>query len=157
VWEDSTALTAVVGAFIASTTGLTWSVTGVTWTSAGAVWPPSTSPSPSIVTNPGTLGTQWQASLYGPCTGPKLASDTTGGALEFDDGLTLGAGEYVAVDSRNRTAYRNGDTSQPVIGNLTYPATWFPLQPGANDLRYYPSAAGPASAAVLTWRPARPA
>jgi hypothetical protein len=157
VWEDAVEVTATIGAFIASATGLTWDVTsGITWTSAGVSWPASTSPSPQLVTNTGTLACDWVGFLYGPATGPKIANDTAGGALEFDDSLILPPGEYVLLDSSTRTAYRNGDLTQPVTGNLTFPAVWWLMQPGVNNVRYYPSAAGGGAAAQLAFRPARP-
>jgi len=154
VWQGATLQTVATAAFIPSTTGLTWATAGVSWSSAGIVWPPSSAAVPVLASNEGNYSSQWTALMYGPCTGPKLANDGPELTLEFTDALTLGAGEYVLLDSVTRTAYRNGDTSLPVLSYLNFPTSnWWLIGRGDNPLRYYPSSAAAGSLALVTFAP----
>ena len=158
-WESATPVTASIGAFTTSTTGVAIDPApgGLTISSApgGLVFPASSSPSPSIVTNPGTLAGQWTALLYGPCTAPALANDATGLTLEFTSDLSLAAGEYIALDSAGRTALLNGAPSGSVLSSLSFTTSdWWLMQPGVNFLRYYPGTAGPGAQALVTFSPA---
>lgn len=159
VWESAVVVTADLPIIIPSNTGLEFDPTiGVTVTSAGYVFPASTEPSPSQVSSIGTTTSQWQAFLYGPCSGPRLANDSTGDSLNFTTDLTLAAGDYVLVDSLTRTAYLNSDTSVPVTEDIDFgTSTWWLIQPGLNILRYYPASASGGSQCVLNFRPAWPA
>jgi hypothetical protein len=163
VWQATNPVTATIGAFIDSSTGLTWGVTGLTWTSAGAIWPATTQVQPPIITNPGGLAVPWTARIYGPCTGPKLGNDSapnagsptgTGLTLEWTDALSLAAGEYVDIDSAKWSALRNGDPGQPVDRMLNFGASnWWLMGRGVNQIRYYPTAAGAGSVAQLSFNP----
>lgn len=156
VWEAANLATAVIGAFIASSTGFVFDVPGAVITSAGYVFPATSAPSPSQVANEGSAPSQWTAFLYGPATGPKLANDTAGLTLEFTDAMPpLGPGEYIALDSRAQTALRNSDPRSSVLGFLNFATSnWWLLQPGLNTLRYYPSSAAAGAQANLSFRPA---
>jgi len=153
--------TAPTGTGLASTStgnGTVTSLGGLPIAVGGVVIPASTAASPSIVTSAGTTVSQWTALLYGPCSGPKLANDTTGLTLEFTDDLVLGPGEFAQLDSRTRTAIRNNDPSQPVTGTLNFrTSAWWLIQPGTNLLRFYPSSAGAGSQAQISFRAAWPA
>jgi Siphovirus-type tail component, C-terminal domain len=155
VWEASNLASAVIGAFIASSVGFPFDVAGAVITSAGYVFPATTAPAPSQVVSAGNAPSQWTAFLYGPCTGPKWANDSAGAALEFTGDLTLGAGDYVALDSAKQTAYLNSDPRASVLGFLNFATSnWWLIQPGLNTLRYYPSSASPGAQATLSFRPA---
>jgi hypothetical protein len=106
------------------------------------------------VTVPGSMRPPWTARLYGPCTGPKLTSDTLGQDIIFFDSLVLAAGQYVEITS-GKTANLLSDPAQSVLGLVDVPNTdWWTLEPGiANLIRYHPSS-GAASGAVLTFTPA---
>lgn len=156
VWEGAAVSTAAIGSFIPSTTGFEFDPsTGAVITSAGYVFPASSSVSPTQVTSPGSAPSQWQALLYGPCSGPRFANDTAGFTLEFSTSLTLAAGDYVLLDSAAQTACLNSDSSNSVIGKLNFAASdWWLIQPGLNTIRYYPSAADAGAQAQLTYRAA---
>ena len=154
VWEASNLLAAVVQAFIASSTGFVFDVPGAVITSAGYVFPATSAPSPSTVTSEGNAPSQWTASLYGPCTAPAWANDTAGLTLEFTSGLTLNAGDYVALDSRAQTALLNSDPNSSVLQFLNFATSnWWLISPGLNTLRYYPASASPGAQANLSFRP----
>lgn len=155
VWEAAAVATAVLQAFIASSTGLVVDVPGLVVTAAGVTMPATSAPSPSRVTSAGSMPCDWSAVLYGPCAGPALANDTTGGVIEFSPDLVLGAGSYVALDSAAHTAFLNGDPSASVLQYLNFTTlTWWQMQAGLNILRYYPSSAGSGAQAVVSFRPA---
>ena len=153
--------TAPAGTGLASTSTGSGTVTargGIAATVGGIVMPASTSATPSLVTSAGSAPSQWTAALYGPCTGPKLANDTTGLTLEFTDDLVLGPGEFAQLDSVSRTVTRNNDPGQVITGNLNFRTSdWWTIQPGTNLIRFYPSAAGAGSVALVSFRAAWPA
>lgn len=121
----------------------------------GLDMPPTSAPGETQATSPGTVASQWQAFLYGPCTGPKLANDATGLTLEFTDDLSLNPGEYVFLDSASHSALLNSDPGSPVLANLNFGTSdWWLIQPGVNQLRYYPSSGSAGAEAVITYRPA---
>jgi hypothetical protein len=155
-WESTTLVNLFANALLQSTTGITIGTTGLPITIAGIVMPATSAPSPSQVTSIGSTVSQWTALLYGPCTGPKLANDTTGLTLEFTDDVTLSAGDYVTLDSSTRTATLN--SNQSILPFLSFSTSdWWLIQPGLNTIRFYPTAAGGGSQAQLTFRPAWPA
>src|SRR6185437_7199494 len=99
-----------------------------------------TSAGSSIVTIAGNARPSWRARLYGPATGPILTRDDTGQSLAFTPSLTLGAGEYVEVDSVNRSALLLSQPDASRLAFLDFAASeWFPLDPGVNRLRYHAS------------------
>ena len=157
VWESSVLTTAGIQSLIASTTGFEFGSSGAVITSAGYVFPATSQPSPSQVTSAGNAASQWQALLYGPCVGPRLANDTTGQTLEFGTGLTLGLGDYVLLDSATQSAQLNSDPS-PSASVLKYlnfsTSAWWLVQPGLNIVRYYPSSADAGAQAQLSFRAA---
>ena len=156
-WEDATATTAVINAFVNTTTGLVVDVPGLTVTSAGVTMPSSSAPAPSQVISPGKMPSQWTALVYGPATGPKFANDSTGLTLEFTDDVTLNAGDYLLLDSQAQTALLNSDPGADQAGSLNFgTSSWWLIQQGLNVLRYYPSSAGPGADAVITFRGAYP-
>lgn len=157
VWEDQAVTSAVINAFIASSTGLTFDVGGLVVTSAGIIMPSSSAPSPSQVVSPGATYSHWQAFLYGPCSGPRWANDTQGKTIEFLPSLTLSAGEYVALDSQQQTCLLNSDPGSDVTGYLNFSTTdWWMVGAGLNILRYYPSSADAGAQAALSFHGAYP-
>lgn len=154
-WESSVLTTAALLALIPSTTGFEFTTVGAVITSAGYVFPATSQPSPSQVTSGGNAPCDWQAYLYGPCTGPALANDTTGADLVFTEDLSLGAGSYVLLDSATRAASLNSDPSNSALPYLDFgSSSWWQVQPGLNVLRYHPATGGAASQALLSFRPA---
>lgn len=91
------------------------------------------------VYNPGSSQVDWVARLYGPCTGPRLTNDHTGEALVFKSSFSLGAGEFVEVNSRDFTVFANGDSSLSRTHQLSFGnSVWWRLDPGSTNVRYNP-------------------
>lgn len=155
-WTDLAESQFGLPALLSTTTGLHVTDTGLHLVAgAGISLAASSSPSSSLIAVPGSLRPPWTAKLYGPCTGPKLTSDTLGLDIVFTDDLVLAAGQYVELDSAARTANLLSDPSQSVLQKLDFAATtWWTLEPGlTNEIRYHPTS-GAASGAVLTFNPA---
>jgi hypothetical protein len=110
----------------------------------------------SLITNLGSVPSHFTARLYGPCSGPRLTNETTGEQITFTTALTLGAGEYVEIDTRERTAYMLSSVSASRLTYLDFEETsWWRIEPGENKVRYAPRASTAAgSAAVITYRAA---
>lgn len=66
--------------------------------------------------------------LYGPGTNFVIQNNTTIEAIQLN--TTLSDGEYVDLDFKNRTAYKNGSTN--VYGHIN--GTWWQIQPGSNQI-----------------------
>jgi len=157
IWEAATPVSVALPAIIeGDTAGLIWTSSGLVWTNTGAVWTAGSSPSASLVASEGNVEADWQAQMFGPAVGPKLGNDTAGLTLEFTDDLVLSATDYVLLDSASQSAVLNGAGGSSVLGNLNFPTSeWWLMQPGLNQVRYYPTAGGSSSTqAQITFRPA---
>lgn len=153
VWEDTAVQRAVIGADVPETTGMVIAATGLAVTSgSGYLFPATTAGGSSVLLVHGNARPAWRVRLYGPATGPKLSRDDTSQVLAFTDGLILGAGEYVELDSAARTVRLLSQAAQPRLSYLDFTVSeWFPLDPGPNQLRYYATAGtGPGSVADLS-------
>lgn len=106
------------------------------------------------VANTGGGPSHFIARLYGPCTAPSLLNETTGEEITFTSALTLGAGEYVEINTRTRTAYLLSD---PAISRLRYldfaVTTWWLIEAGDQQIRYAPASADAGADAVIEYRP----
>jgi hypothetical protein len=156
-WQAADPVLVTVAAFIESSTGLVYDTTGVAFTSAGLSFPATSAVPPTQTTNPGGMKCGWTGRLYGPAAGPKLATDIPGlgitRALEWGDDTVLNAGDYIYVDSDQRIALLNGESD--VSGDLIFDSLdWWPIRRGPNTIRYYPSSAGAAAQAQLSYLPA---
>jgi hypothetical protein len=149
IWEADEATETTVNADLASTTGRTYPK-AYPWAYAATM-----AAGASLLTNTGSAPSHFTARLYGPCTGPSLVNETTDEELTFLSSLVLGAGEYVEIDTRERTAYALSSTSASRLTYIDFEATsWWRIEPGENLIRYAPSDADAGSAAVITYRPA---
>jgi hypothetical protein len=149
VWEAATESETTVNADVATSDGLHWPVTFpisfVATTATGA----------AQVSNGGGVPSHFTARMYGPCSGPRLVNETTGEEITFRDSLALAAGEYVEVDTRQRTAYLNSMTTQSRLTYLDFAVTsWWRVEPGDQTVRYAPPSATGGAVAVITYRPA---
>lgn len=149
IWETAAPVTVTLAADIASTVGLSWPVT----------WPIAYTPTQAVgaatITNPGVLPVHWVARLYGPCTAPALRNESLGVTLAFTAGLTLNAGDYIEVNSRDRSAYLLSDASQSRLNLLDFVGSnWWQIQPGDQQIRYAPGTASAGASASITYRPA---
>jgi hypothetical protein len=149
VWETVDEVEVDVTADVGPTTGRTYPK-AYPWS-----YPVTMSSGATIVGNVGSIPSHFTARLYGPCSGPSLINNATGEELTFTSSLTLGAGEYVEVNTRERTAYL---LSQTTASRLTYldfaVSSWWRIEPGDNPIRYVPSNAEAGAAAAITYRPA---
>jgi hypothetical protein len=131
------------------------SSTGVRFPTTFAMsWPITMNTSAQTFPIQGSVPINWVGRLYGPCTGPRFSLDTTGETLSFPT-LTLAAGDYLEIDTRNHTALVNGSPDASRLGQLDFAAsTWWRLRPGTNTVRYNPVTVAGGAQAVLFWRPA---
>jgi len=112
---------------------------------------PTTPNGQLIVTNAGTADTWPIITLAGPGTNPSILNLTTGQGLYLN--YDIGAGETLVLDTLNRTIMLNGASSR--YGALNFNLSqWFPLVPGANDLRIAFSAFTSPAAMTVAWRDA---
>lgn len=153
-WTETTATEFDLPASFEATTGLHMKpTTGLPVHQViGITMPASNIPSATLVTVSGSLHPPWVARLYGPCTGPKITNDTTGQDFIFSDTVVLLAGQYIELNSANRTANFMSDPAQSRLSSVDYQnSTWWTLEPGlVNVVRYHPSTGGSAGA-VLTF------
>ena len=102
----------------------------------------------ATVTNDGNVPAPVTLRINGPVTTPRFRNETTDQELEVD--ITLAAGEWVDLHSKDRTVLLNGTANRYHL--LTVPE-WWGLEPGANQLRF--TADVPTgSVASVTWRSA---
>jgi hypothetical protein len=123
-----------------------YTMTAAMWTTTG------TAPGLVTVTNHGTYNAWPTYYLYGPANWPTIQTyNPNTGNVSGHIGvfLNVAAGDYLIVNTRNRTVVRNSDQSnQYSMLDFTY-SVWNPLQVGANWVRYFGDGAAPASATVL--------
>jgi hypothetical protein len=108
----------------------------------------------AVIGNVGSVPSHFTARLYGPCAGPALRNETTGEEIAFTTSLVLAAGEYVDIDTRDRSANLLS-TSNSRLQYVDFTTTsWWRLEPGDNQVRYAPQVSSPGAQAVITYRPA---
>ncbi len=90
-----------------------------------------------------------QIKLIGPGTNFTLSNKTTGANLLFNG--TLAAGEYVTIDPKRRTAYKNGTDN--VYGSMS--GDWWDLYYGNNSVALVVGSGNTAATGVeIQWRDA---
>lgn len=149
IWEADEEIEEPVTADIASETGHSYPET------YPRTYAATLSTGATTLTNLGAVPSHFTAKLYGPCTGPKLINVTTGEEVAFTSGLVLAAGEYVEIDTRERTAYLNSVTTSSRLPYVDFTTTsWWRIEPGEQQVRYAPESVSSGAAAVITYRPA---
>lgn len=104
--------------------------------------------------NAGTADAYPLLRIYGPCTNPTIEQITQGRELVFS-ALTINAGEFLEVDTRERTIRYNGDPADSRYDNLDFPdSQWWTLSPGTNLLRLNPATFTAPSNLVVEYRDA---
>lgn len=124
------------------------------------VYPASAPGGQTIATNAGTIDAYPVIRLYGPAgsgagTDDIVIENRTQGKSIVLTGLTVNAGEFVELDTRNRTVFYLGlasDSRYPTW-NLSR-SEWWSLSPGANDIRYSPETFTAPAQAIIEWRDA---
>ncbi len=149
VWEATAPTVFTVGAAADVPTGRTYNLT------FPRSYPASQTVGSALHVNLGNTFADFTARLYGPCRGPRLTDDLTGRTIAFTDELELGPGEYVEINTRDRTALLLSDTTVSRLNLIDFAATvWWRLRPGTNQVRYSPSSAVEAgSVAVVDYYP----
>lgn len=100
--------------------------------------------------NLGTLEAEWVAVLHGAISKPHLELQETGEYVSFP-GLNLIDGDYVVIDSRNKTVMAAGTSSR--ISTMDFArSTWFQLRLGLNTLRIFADSWGTNASCTVTWR-----
>lgn len=85
-----------------------------------------------LVTNLGNMLTYPVLRVYGPGNNPKIYNFTTGQVIALT--YALGAGDWLTIDTLNRTVLLNDSASR--YGAVDFFGTaWWGLVPGVNDLR----------------------
>jgi hypothetical protein len=108
----------------------------------------------TIISNAGDADAYPLIRMYGPATDPTLRNVTQDRALVFT-GLTIGAGEFVELDTRAKTIRYQGDPTDSRYSTLDFPASsWWTLSPGLNTIRFLPATYTAPAQAELVWRDA---
>jgi hypothetical protein len=148
VWEDSALSTETVNADLPASVGLSFPIT------FPIAFAATTAVGGAVISNPGGTPSHFVARLYGPCTAPKLINETAGEQISFTSSLVLGAGEYVEIDTRDRTANLLSMSSQSQLGRIDFENTsWWQIQHGDQTVRYAPLSASAGAVAVIEYRP----
>lgn len=132
--------------------------TGLPATSGGLVWPatwPATWDATVTsgrmgLTNAGTADAYPVFRVHGPLPDFTLASLATGAVLTVDnpDGQTVGAGEWIDVDTARRRVLLMGTGSR----RSWMSGSWFSLPPGFTDVGFSASVPNTTALVTATWR-----
>ena len=99
--------------------------------------------------NAGTFDAPVSLRIDGPCTDPQVENVTAGKTLTLN--TTLGSGEYLLLDSKDRTVLLGGTASRYFVLDPT--SEWWDLLPGTNAINYLASSDS-GSTLTVTWRSA---
>ncbi len=150
IWEAVEETSATVSADVSQNVGVSFPVAFPVAFSA------TQAAGATVVGNLGSIPAHFRARLYGPCIGPRLVNETTGEEIAFTSDLSLAAGDYLEVDTRERTAFLtvNGSSSQVSrLSSVDFVVTsWWRLEPGSQVIRYAPPLASAGAAAVIDYR-----
>lgn len=150
VWESAESTPVTVAADVSQDVGMSFPATFPVAFSA------TQAAGATVVGNLGSIPAHFRARLYGPCIGPRLVNETTGEEIAFTSDLSLAAGDYLEVDTRERTAFLtvNGSSSQVSrLSSVDFAVTsWWRLEPGSQVIRYAPPLASAGAAAVIDYR-----
>lgn len=128
-----------------SSGGLTWPVTWpMTWTgvtNAGVIH----------IDNPGNIESGLVFRIDGPCTGPRITHDVSGGALVFASSYDLAAGSFLVIDMERKTVLEGGQASRNAFITSR---EWFSLAPGPNDFEFAANVTNTQARLTLTAAPA---
>jgi hypothetical protein len=118
-----------------------------------------TGPAFAQILSHGHLTVQPLLTIYGPITAPQVTFATALSneqfAIPFDPGFIISSGGYVTVDTLEKTAYLNGDPTQPVMHNIDWlNASWpsLPVAPDYTTIGLKGSSTVSATQVVATWQ-----
>lgn len=104
-----------------------------------------------LVTNAGTATTYPVIRVYGPGNNPKIYNFTTGQMISLV--YSLGSGDWLTVDTLNRTVLLNDTTSRYSAVDFLN-TKWFGMAAGVNDLRIAYDSYIAGSSMRVDWRDA---
>jgi len=93
-------------------------------------------PSTGIIHGNGDLPVQPRLRIYGPISWPVVIFHTADGRtfrVAFLQSFTIGAGAWVDVDTKAKTAYYNGDTAQNMLARMDWSVNSWPVLPAGSD------------------------
>jgi hypothetical protein len=107
----------------------------------------------------GDLGVRPTLTVYGPIEGATITFDTVVSGqhfvIPFEPSFIIGGNTFVVIDTANKTAYLQGDPGQPVMADLDWLHSTWPVIPPAPD-RAIMSLAGTSTTSVTqvvaTWQ-----
>ena len=104
------------------------------------------------VVNGGTVAAPWTGRINGPLVNPAITHQGQDRTLDFDvnGGLTLGASEFLLIDSKARSALLNGTADRR--NTLDLGSQWFDIDPGSNAIAF--AADSGSGTFTITWRDA---
>lgn len=112
----------------------------------------------TTVFNAGTVAAYPLLRLYGPIGDGSddvhVLHVESGRRLAFT-GLTVGAGEFVEIDTRAKTVRYLGDGNDSRYDDVDFGVhEWWSLAPGPNTIRVLPDTSSPPAGAEIVWRDA---
>jgi len=117
------------------------------------VYPSAVNIGAASISNGGSVDVPWVARIFGPITAPELILGKTQERVVFKTSLTIAAGDWLELDSHNRTALVNGLAGSPRYSHLNFPATdWWLLPPGLSTVSLYGTGTSTSTQAEITWR-----
>lgn len=104
--------------------------------------------------NEGNVPADWSARIFGPITDPRLVNLETGQQLKFV-GLKLLSGEYITLDSLDRSILAGGLDNASRYGLLDFTASkWWRLLPGVTRVQLRADDYSTGAQVELTWNDA---
>ena len=89
-------------------------------------------PTSAILSSPGDVIVWPLLRLYGPISQPLVQfayDDAPDAAIHFVAPFSIDAGHYVEIRTADKTAFRDGDRAQPVLGSIDWLTTQWPYIP----------------------------
>jgi hypothetical protein len=95
--------------------------------------------------------------LWGPCAFPRIDNlqdvNAAGVPKQLAFDIALSAGQYLEVDTRERTVLLNGNPNQPRYSTLDFAVSeWWTLASGNNFVKYFPDSFSGNARAVMLYR-----
>jgi len=147
LWEDAAATTLTINPTGSSTGGFSFPMT------FPLVMTPGQDAGSTTITLGGTVAAPVLWRLYGPVTSPIVRRFDTQEQLSFPN-LVINQGDYLQIDTDNRTALLNGLLTASLYNRLDFmSASWWRLPPNVpTGVVFTGAATGPTTSGVLTVR-----
>jgi len=93
--------------------------------------------------------------IFGQCTGPYFENETTGQTFGMLSNYVVNSGEVLTIDTRARAVYLGPNPDSTRYNYVDFSrSSWWPLQPGDNEIRFDPASAGNDAQMTVTWQDA---